>query len=316
MNNKFLILFINISLIIFIVPQTVFADDFDKFKITIDNGTIINPSINEEYSANNKVYIKANKAQDGKHFLCWKSDEIVFEDEYSETTCFIMESKNVKVEAVYVDCDFNRKIVSEEYLVAKSSCEKPAKYYKSCVCGVHSKTETFYYCQHKHEFNIWNIVKESTCTENGVKEHVCCKCGYKEKQSIDAKGHNWESAYTIDKEPTKTELGYKSIHCKSCSATKDKKEILKLNFFVGKNFDKKEREYIDENDLIDMRELISKEDLADVEEIIAEGDLVRKKDRNSKNTSFNTGDDDYIFLPLLFILSSSFAILTYTKVKE
>ena len=37
--------------------------------------------------------------------------------------------------------------------------------------------------------------------------------------------HEWDSFYTIDKQPTCTENGSKSIHCKTCSATKDTQVI-------------------------------------------------------------------------------------------
>ena len=37
--------------------------------------------------------------------------------------------------------------------------------------------------------------------------------------------HDWEDEYTVDKEPTCTESGSKSIHCKGCDAVKDSIEI-------------------------------------------------------------------------------------------
>ena len=37
--------------------------------------------------------------------------------------------------------------------------------------------------------------------------------------------HEWEDEYTIDKKPTCTEKGQKSIHCKTCPETKDVTEI-------------------------------------------------------------------------------------------
>jgi hypothetical protein len=37
--------------------------------------------------------------------------------------------------------------------------------------------------------------------------------------------HSWETDYTIDKAPTETETGEKSIHCSKCDATKDAQTI-------------------------------------------------------------------------------------------
>ncbi|MCD7801780.1 MAG: hypothetical protein LUH09_02545, partial [Clostridiales bacterium] len=43
----------------------------------------------------------------------------------------------------------------------------------------------------------------------------------KELTDIPATGHSWEDDYTIDKEPTCTEDGSKSIHCSNCNEVTD-----------------------------------------------------------------------------------------------
>ncbi len=43
--------------------------------------------------------------------------------------------------------------------------------------------------------------------------------------TIPAKGHEWNTEFTTDIEPTCTDKGSKSIHCKNCSATKDVTKI-------------------------------------------------------------------------------------------
>ena len=40
--------------------------------------------------------------------------------------------------------------------------------------------------------------------------------------------HEWNTEYTVDKAPTCTEKGTESIHCKTCNATKDSREIAAL----------------------------------------------------------------------------------------
>lgn len=76
--------------------------------------------------------------------------------------------------------------------------------------------------------------KEPTCTAAGNMEYWYCEeCGkyfadkdatteLSEKDTIlPMKEHEWETEYTVDKEPTATEAGSKSIHCKHCDAKKD-----------------------------------------------------------------------------------------------
>ena len=76
--------------------------------------------------------------------------------------------------------------------------------------------------------------KDPACTEDGNIEYwYCDECGKcfsdagcteeinKTDTVIKALGHDWESDYTIDKEPTETEDGQKSIHCSRCDDVKD-----------------------------------------------------------------------------------------------
>ena len=49
----------------------------------------------------------------------------------------------------------------------------------------------------------------------------CTKEINKADTVIKALGHDWESDYTIDREPTETEDGQKSIHCSRCDEVKD-----------------------------------------------------------------------------------------------
>jgi hypothetical protein len=75
----------------------------------------------------------------------------------------------------------------------------------------------------------------ATCTEKGKAAYWTCSVCKKifadengtqkvEDEStlvIAATGHNWNEEYTIDKEPTATESGNKSIHCKDCDAIQE-----------------------------------------------------------------------------------------------
>ena len=69
--------------------------------------------------------------------------------------------------------------------------------------------------------------KVATCTTDGLTEgkHCSvCKTVLVPQEVIPA-SHNWEENFTIDKEPSCTTEGRKSIHCKKCGETKDEQVI-------------------------------------------------------------------------------------------
>lgn len=68
---------------------------------------------------------------------------------------------------------------------------------------------------------------EPNCLEKGNGHTICLLCGdiIRENVEIDALGHDWDNTVTVDKQPTCTEAGNQSIHCKRCDATKHVTEI-------------------------------------------------------------------------------------------
>lgn len=68
---------------------------------------------------------------------------------------------------------------------------------------------------------------EPTCTEQGKGHTICSICGdvMRDSVTVDAKGHDWDADFTIDKAADCREAGSKSIHCKNCDSTKDVTEI-------------------------------------------------------------------------------------------
>ena len=72
-----------------------------------------------------------------------------------------------------------------------------------------------------HSYGDWTIIKEATCTEEGLKQRTCTVCDTMEEETVPMTEHDWESDFTIDQQPTATENGSKSIHCKNCDAVKD-----------------------------------------------------------------------------------------------
>ena len=59
-----------------------------------------------------------------------------------------------------------------------------------------------------HSWGKWTVTTNATCTEAGVQERKCLKCGEKETSAVEALGHDWSNATCLD-----------SKTCKTCSAT-------------------------------------------------------------------------------------------------
>ena len=76
----------------------------------------------------------------------------------------------------------------------------------------------------EHQFGEWQTEIAARCETAGVKVRTCT-CGAKDTAVIPALGHDWQPDFTVDREPTCTEAGSKSIHCTICDKTKDVTEI-------------------------------------------------------------------------------------------
>lgn len=70
-----------------------------------------------------------------------------------------------------------------------------------------------------HDYANWEVVKEATCEEEGLKEGACSICGAKGTEVIPAKGHSFDEG-VITKEPTTKEDGIKTYTCSVCKKTK------------------------------------------------------------------------------------------------
>ncbi|MBQ9002307.1 MAG: leucine-rich repeat domain-containing protein [Eggerthellaceae bacterium] len=82
---------------------------------------------------------------------------------------------------------------------------------------------------HTHDWGDWQVVKLPTCTEAGEEERTCkSDPAHVEKRQIDALGHDWDDAYTVDVPATRESEGSESIHCKRCDATKEARSIPKF----------------------------------------------------------------------------------------
>ncbi len=68
---------------------------------------------------------------------------------------------------------------------------------------------------------------EPTCEKQGKGHTICSVCGdiVRDSVTVDAKGHDWDADFTIDKAADCKKTGSKSIHCKNCDSKNDVTEI-------------------------------------------------------------------------------------------
>ena len=106
---------------------------------------------------------------------------------------------------------------SYDVCTAKFTCQNDAKHTKEVKCDVKKEITTEPTCTTQGEYTCTATVNFEGKTYSDV-----------QKYSIPVKEHEWNDFYTVDKEPTVTEPGCKSIHCKHCDATKDSQPVLSL----------------------------------------------------------------------------------------
>ena len=112
--------------------------------------------------------------------------------------------------------------------VVESTCTVDGYSVYTCTrCGASRNDDVV--SANGHDYSSWYIVKDSMCTETGIKRRDCVSCGGYETGEIEAKGHNYESTVT---NPTCVEQGYTTYVCSRCNATyKDNyKEALGHNY--------------------------------------------------------------------------------------
>lgn len=69
--------------------------------------------------------------------------------------------------------------------------------------------------ENEHSFGNWSVVKEATCTEQGLQKRTCTICGESQTQVINAKGHSYNN-WSVEKAATCTESGIEYRKCISC----------------------------------------------------------------------------------------------------
>lgn len=155
---------------------------------------------------------------------------------YSDLTGHYNLCKNCQTKINKENHTFDVKTVNEDTFAFPADCVNPAKYFYSCECGAHTDDTTLVFesgAPNGHTFGEWISIISASCLTSGNEKHICSVCDYEEFREIPMTGHIWESDFTVDKKPTCTEKGSKSIHCSKCGEIKDVTEISE----TGHSFD-------------------------------------------------------------------------------
>ena len=155
---------------------------------------------------------------------------------YSDLTGHYNLCKNCQAKINKENHTFDVKTANEDTLATPADCVNPAKYFYSCECGAHTDDTTLVFesgAPSGHTFGEWISIISASCLTSGNEKHICSVCGYEEFREIPMTGHIWESDFTVDKKPTCTEKGSKSIHCSKCDEIKDVTEISETGHSFG-----------------------------------------------------------------------------------
>lgn len=155
---------------------------------------------------------------------------------YSDLTGHYNLCKNCQAKINKENHTFDVKTVNEDTFAFPADCVNPARYFYSCECGAHTDDTTLVFesgAPNGHTFGEWISIISASCLTSGNEKHICSVCNYEEFREIPMTGHIWESDFTVDKKPTCTEKGSKSIHCSKCDEIKDVTEISETGHSFG-----------------------------------------------------------------------------------
>ena len=81
-------------------------------------------------------------------------------------------------------------------------------------------------------YYVETVIQPATCATDGLSHFQCKNCYYTYTGTIPAKGHDYDTEWTIDVQETCTESGMKSRHCKVCD---ERTDITVINALGGEH---------------------------------------------------------------------------------
>ncbi len=105
------------------------------------------------------------------------------------------------------------------YTTVAATCTTDGTERNDCIrynqCG---KYETRTVTKYGHSYGDYVVTTEPTCTDTGVKEKKCSKCGDVQTASVDAPGHSWGTSSKKATSATCTKAATYYYQCSKCSA--------------------------------------------------------------------------------------------------
>ena len=109
-----------------------------------------------------------------------------------------------------------------DYYVAYSNSQFPGGYFDAAVNYTVEAYNIVFDAACDHLFGEWTVTTEPSCTESGLKSHVCSRCGVIEAEYIPPFGHNYEESVIP---ATIEHKGYVVYTCLRCGDTYSIMEI-------------------------------------------------------------------------------------------
>ena len=89
---------------------------------------------------------------------------------------------------------------------------------KECKCTACGETLTETIAVLFHNYGAWTATRQASCDVDGEQTRTCTKCGHKETKAIPAAGHKWDSGKASS--TTGCGAGIKTYTCTVCGKTK------------------------------------------------------------------------------------------------
>lgn len=125
---------------------------------------------------------------------------------------------------VHSACDEGRHTMGDPVTVVEPTCQPGLEKTTCTKCG-HSVEKKVPSTQ-KHVYGEWVVIKEPTCSEEGVKEHTCTVCNIQKATApISATGKHTEGDWVTTKEPTCVTEGSRQTKCTVCGTVVSTEKI-------------------------------------------------------------------------------------------
>ena len=200
------------------VPDIPEVEGITESSITLTSVAGLQYRINDETWSNDSIITGLEPDTEYNVSVRLAANSYHKASEAATTTVRTADHSLIKVDGKEATCD-------EDGNIAYWICTDCGRYFGDEEATEELDDESVVIPASGHDFSEWTTTKEATCTETGLMERACSLCDETETITIKATGHKWGNDISIDVEPTYSEEGIGSIHCKYCDAIKPDSEV-------------------------------------------------------------------------------------------